>query len=192
MRSITAQWFECMVAFDKMQENGLQKTVTEKYVVNAISHSEAEELITKELEPYISGEFDVKGIVPAAYKEVFFMNAAEKALANQTEDLMHAVKKGDKEEGRKVYDRKLEEYNTTDARWYKAKVAYIVIDEKTEKEKRSIVTYLVQAASVHNAADNIDSLLGKGMSDYEIVSIAEQPAILDVFEFVKVENPEKD
>ena len=77
-----------------------------------------------------------------------------------------------------------------DDRWYKAKVAFLTIDEKTEKEKRTIVTYLVQAASVHNAADNIDSVIGKGMSDYEIVSIAEQPAILDVFEFAVVEKKE--
>ena len=155
MRSRTAQWFECKVAFDKIMEDGLQKTVTEKYVVSAMSHSEAEELITKEMKPYISGKFDVKGIVPAAYKEIFF-----------TDD-------------------------TTDTRLYKAKVAYIVIDEKTEKEKRSIVTYLVQAASVHNAADNIDSVVGKGMSDYDIISIAEQPAILDVFEFAAVEKEKK-
>jgi len=33
MRSVLAQWFECKVAFDKIMENGLQKTVTEKYVV---------------------------------------------------------------------------------------------------------------------------------------------------------------
>ncbi len=154
MRPVLAQWFECKVAFDKIMEDGLQKTVTEKYVVNAMSHSEAEELITKEMEPYISGEFDVKGIVPAQYKEIFF-----------TDD-------------------------TTDARWYKAKVAFLTIDEKTEKEKRTIVTYLVQATSVHNAADNIDSVIGKGMADYDIISIAEQPAILDVFEFAVVEKKE--
>ena len=156
MRPVSAQWFECKVAFDKIMEDGLQKTVTEKYVVNAMSHSEAEELITKEMKPYISGEFDVKGIVPAAYKEVLFTD------------------------------------NTTDARWYKAKVAFLTIDEKTEKEKRFIVTYLVQAASVHNAADNIDSVLGKGMTDYEIISIAEQPAILDVFEYKGTEGDNKE
>ena len=41
MRSRTATWFECKIAFEKVMENGLQKKVTEKYVVNALSHSEA-------------------------------------------------------------------------------------------------------------------------------------------------------
>lgn len=158
----------------------MQKKVTEKYVVNALTHSEAEERITEEMSQYISGEFEVKGIVPAQYKEVFFMNDGEKMLDNQTEDLMHAVKKHDKEEGQKVYDRKLEDY-PTDARWYKAKVQFITIDEKTEKEKRSNVYYLVQACSVHNACDNIDHVMGKGITDYDIVSVAEQ-SIIDVFE----------
>ena len=180
MRSKTANWFECRIAFEKTMEDGLQKRVTEKYVVNALTHSEAEERITEEMSQYISGEFEVKGIVPAQYKEIFFMNDGEKMLANQTEDLMHAVKKHDKEEGREVYERQLEDYRT-DARWYKAKVQFITIDEKTEKEKRSNVYYLVQACSVHNACDNIDKVMKSSMIDYDIVSVAEQP-IIDVFE----------
>lgn len=158
----------------------MRKRVTEKYVVNAMTHTEAEAYITEEMSQYISGEFEVKSIVPAQYKEVFFMNDGEKMLANQTEDLMHAVKKHDREEGMKVYDRKLEDY-PTDARWYKAKVQFITIDEKTEKEKRSNVIYLVQACSAHNACDNIDNTMKGSMIDYDIVSVAEQP-IIDVFE----------
>ena len=180
MRSKTATWFECRIAFEKVMEDGMQKRVTEKYVVNAMTHTEAEAYITEEMSQYISGEFEVKSIVPAQYKEVFFMNEGEKMLANQTEDLMHAVKKHDREEGMKVYDRKLEDY-PTDARWYKAKVQFITIDEKSEKEKRSNVIYLVQACSVHNACDNIDNTMKGSMVDYDIVSVAEQP-IIDVFE----------
>ena len=56
MRSRTATWFECKIAFEKVMENGLQKKVTEKYVVNALSHSEAEERIKEEMSAYISGE----------------------------------------------------------------------------------------------------------------------------------------
>ena len=92
MRSVTATWFECKIAFEKVMEDGLQKKVTEKYVVNALSHSEAEERITEEMSAYISGEFEVKGIVPAQYKEIFFMSMGEKMVAGQTEDLLHAVK----------------------------------------------------------------------------------------------------
>lgn len=186
MRSKTATWFECRIAFEKVMEDGMQKRVTEKYVVNAMTHTEAEAYITEEMSQYISGEFEVKGIVPAQYKEVFFMNDGEKMLANQTEDLMHALKKHDREEGMKVYDRKLEDY-PTDARWYKAKVQFITIDEKSEKEKRSNVIYLVQACSVHNACDNIDNTIKGSIVDYDIVSVVEQP-IIDVFELTAAQQ----
>ena len=55
----------------------MQKKVTEKYVVDAVSHTEAEEKIIEEMSAYISGEFDVKGIVPASYSEIFFNDAAD-------------------------------------------------------------------------------------------------------------------
>ena len=74
MRSISAKWFECKVQFDKVQEDGLLKKVTEQYVLNAISFAEAEKRITKEMSAYISGEFVIKDIKPASYKEIFFMN----------------------------------------------------------------------------------------------------------------------
>ena len=182
MRSKTAQWFECKLQYEQMQENGLQKKVTEQYVVNALSFAEAEERIIEEMAAYISGEFDVKDIKPAAYKEIFFMNDAEKMLGNQTEDLMHAVKKGDKEEARKVYDRPLEDKTHTETRWYKAKLQFITIDEKTEKEKRQNVTYLVEACSLHNALDNIDLVMQGTMIDYVQANVGETK-IIDVFEY---------
>ena len=180
MTTKTSQWFECKVAFDKVMEDGLQKRVTEKYVVNAMTHTEAEAYITEEMSAYIGGDFEVKGIVPAQYREVLFMNDAERMLANQTEDLMHAVKKHDKEAGREVYERKLEDY-PTDARWYKAKVQFIFLDEKSGKEKRQNIVYLVQACSAHNACDNIDNAMKGTMTDYDIVSVVEQP-IIEVYE----------
>ena len=190
MRSKTATWFECKIAFEKVMEDGLQKKVTEKYVVNALSHSEAEERITEEMSAYISGEFEVKGIVPAQYKEIFFMSMGEKMVAGQTEDLLHAVKKGDRKKGMEVYERGMEDY-PTDARWYKVRLQFLTIDEKSGKEKRTHVTYLVQGASVNNAAENtVESLQGT-MMDYVITSVAEQP-IIDVFEMTAAETKAAD
>ena len=183
MKSMTAMWFVCTVALDRVTEDGCVKKVTEKYVVNALSFTEAEVLITQEISAYAQGEFEVKDITLAPYSEIFFMNYAERMLANQTEDLMHAVKKGDKKEGSKVYNRKLEEYNSTDSRWYKAKVAFLTLDEKTGKEKRNTVVYLVEASSVHGACNNIDSIMQGSMLDYEITDVSEQRAIVDVFVF---------
>lgn len=66
-------------------------------------------------------------------------------------------------------------------RFYKAKLQFIAIDEKTEKEKRSSVTYLFQAASFNGAVKAIDDVMGGTMIDYVIASVAETN-IMDVFE----------
>ncbi len=72
MRSRTADWFETKIRYDKTMEDGLQKAVTEAYVVDALSFTEAEETIIEEMSAYISGEFSVKNINKASFKEVFF------------------------------------------------------------------------------------------------------------------------
>ena len=68
-----------------------------------------------------------------------------------------------------------------DDKWYKAKCQFITIDEKSAKEKRSNVTYLVQAKSLARALRYVDEVIGKSMLDYDIVSLSETK-IIDVFE----------
>lgn len=72
MRSKTANWYETVIRYEKTMEDGLQKKVTEYYVVDAMSFGEAEETITEEMSAYISGGFEVKNITPAAFHEIFF------------------------------------------------------------------------------------------------------------------------
>ena len=182
MRSRTATWFECKVRYDQTQENGSQKAVTEQYVVDALSFAEAEARITKQLSPYISGVFEVTDVKKAVYKEIFFMNDSEKAFQNQAEDLAKAVQMGDREKGMEVFNRPLEKWTNTDSRYYKAKLQFITINEKTEKEMRSNVTYLVEATSLHNALDNIDAVMKGTMLDYVQASVSET-AIMDVYEY---------
>ncbi len=81
--------------------------------------------------------------------------------------------------------------NDEDDRWYKAKLSYITIDERTEKEKRTNVTYLVQAKSMHKALKNIDEVMGRSMSDYEVVGLQETK-VLDVFEHQVQTQKEKE
>ena len=52
-------WFECKVKYDKEIEGGMQKTVSEPYMVDALSFTEAESRILEEMRPFISGEFTV-------------------------------------------------------------------------------------------------------------------------------------
>ena len=72
----------------------------------------------------------------------------------------------------------------SDDRWYRARLAFITIDEKAEKEKRSNVVYLVQAESLDKARQYVKDVMAKTMVDYEVISISETP-IMDVFEKTK-------
>lgn len=68
---MNSEWFECKVRFDKTLETGLMKKVTETYLVDALSFTEAERRFIEEMTPYISGEFTVTDIKRARLAYVF-------------------------------------------------------------------------------------------------------------------------
>ena len=72
--------------------------------------------------------------------------------------------------------------NAASDRWYKAKLDFITIDERTEKEKRSRVTYLVQGNNLNRAMKNVDTVMGGTMIDYDAASISDTK-LVDVFEY---------
>lgn len=63
--------------------------------------------------------------------------------------------------------------NDKDDKFYTAKLCFITIDEATEKEKKSKVVYLVQAATIAGAVKNIDEVMKPTMSDYTSISVTE-------------------
>lgn len=73
-----ANWFECKVRYDKLQENGAAKKVTEPYLVDAMSFTEAEARITEEQTPFISGEFSVSAVKRTKISEIFFDDNGDK------------------------------------------------------------------------------------------------------------------
>ena len=79
-----------------------------------------------------------------------------------------------------------------DDKWYVAKLAFITIDEKTDKEKKTRVCYLVNAGNINAAVKNIEEQMAGTMIDYDTFNVSETQ-ILDVFEYKpKGENkPEK-
>ena len=145
MRSRISTWFTTKVKYQKTQEDGSEKVVSETYVVDALSFTEAESSIIDEMSVYVSGELQVAGITKASYGEIFFSDVDD------------------------------------DDKWYKAKLSFITIDEKTDKEKRTSKNFLVQANSLARALRYVDEEMGKTMNDYEIVALAET-TIMDVFE----------
>lgn len=148
MRSRTSIWFECKVRYEKIEDDGMPRKVTETYVVDALSFSEAESRILEEMGKYVSGELEVCDLKIAQYKEIFF---ADNDLADK---------------------------------WYKAKLAFITIDEKTDKEKKTSVFYLVNAGNINSALKNVDELMGSTMIDYQTCNLTETH-IMDVFEYEK-------
>lgn len=144
MRTRTSMWFECKIRYDRLTDEGLSKKVTEQYVVDALSYTEAEKNIIRFAAEIIPEVIEIRAIKEAAYNEIFFSeDDAEK--------------------------------------WYKTKISFISIDERTGKERRTNVLYLVQANDISNAISNVKEIMSKSMSDYTIQSMA-LTQILDVFE----------
>ena len=66
-----SEWFQCTVKYEKTMENGQQKKVTEPYLVDAISFTEAERRIIEEISPFMAGTFEVSDIKRAHFAEIF-------------------------------------------------------------------------------------------------------------------------
>ena len=126
-------------------DDGRDKKVTEVFVVDALSFTEAETKITEELSAYTSGETFIKAITRTPYSEVLFSDDGK------------------------------------DDKWYRVKLAFITLDERTDKEKRTLVTYLFQAANIDKARSYIKEFMNSSMSDYDVASISETQ-VLEIFE----------
>ena len=71
-------WFECKISYEKTMESGFVKKVTEPYLVDALSFTEAEARIIEEIKPYISGEFTITDIKRAKINELFFNESGDR------------------------------------------------------------------------------------------------------------------
>lgn len=140
------EWFECKIKYEKTMENGLVKKVTEPYLVDALSFTEAEKRILEEIAPFMTGEYQVSDIKRAHYAELFFT----------PEDSAD--------------------------RWFRAKLVFITLDEKSGKERKSSQNVLIQAADLRGAIARLDEGMKGSMMDYVIASVAET-AIVDVFRY---------
>lgn len=145
-------WFECKVSYEKTLENGTQSKVTEPYLIDALSFTEAEARIIEELRPYITGEFTIADIKRARLAELFF--------------------------------------NENGDRYYKAKLYFITLDEKSGTEKKTAVHMLAQASDIREALEIIEKGMTGTMADYTIASLTET-ALMDVFPYSS-EKPTKE
>lgn len=146
-----AQWFECKIRYDKTMEDGKIKRVTEPYLVDALTFTEAEKRFLEEVAPFVSEDYEVADIKKARLSEL------------------------------------IDSVDGTDDRWYKAKVAFITLDEKTAVEKRTSQTMLVKACDLKKAVANLEKGMAGTMGDWELISMAETQ-ILDVFPYEKQDD----
>jgi hypothetical protein len=71
-------WFITGIKYEKTAEEGRIVKVNENYLVDALTFTEAEERINKEMEPFISGEFSVSKVGRARINEMFFNENGDK------------------------------------------------------------------------------------------------------------------
>ena len=84
----------------------------------------------------------------------------------------------------------LDSDDLNDDRWFKARIAYITIDEKSGVEKRTVQSALIQAKDFHRALSRLDENMKGTLGEWVIVSITET-AIIDVFKFKAATEPEQ-
>ena len=77
MNTKFSKYFEVKIQYQKMLEDGKEKKVTEQYVVEAFSFTEAESRITEEMSAYINGEFDVVSEKIAPYNEILLSDRTD-------------------------------------------------------------------------------------------------------------------
>lgn len=67
-------------------------------------------------------------------------------------------------------------------KWFKCKLIFIMLDEKSGAEKKSSTQVLVQAADLRDAVKKLDEGMKGTMADYQIGMVTETP-IMDVYPF---------
>lgn len=139
-----SNWFECKVRYETIMGTGKQKKVTVPYLVDAMSFTEAEARIIKEVTPFTSGELTVVSIKRESISEIFDLETGD--------------------------------------RWYRARVAYVTIDERSGAEKKTSVNMIVKALDIDEAKDNLRKCMDDTMSDYVITQLKETN-LMDIFTF---------
>lgn len=91
---MSAIWFECKVKYRKTDDNGVQKIVTEPYLIDALSYTEAEARLTQEMSAYISEEFKISNIKMANYTEIHPFEKADRWFKSKVSLLAYDEESG--------------------------------------------------------------------------------------------------
>ena len=64
-------WFECKVKYVKISESGKERNVTENFLLDAVSFTDAETRMIRQMQEMVRGEFTVTDIKKSKIAEVF-------------------------------------------------------------------------------------------------------------------------
>ena len=127
-------------------EDGKIKPVTDEYLVDALSFTEAENRFIEEITPFMTGEFEVTDIKRFRIAEV------------------------------------VDNVDATADRWYRVKVVFITLDEKSGQEKKTAQSILVKAPHISGALEATVRCMEGTLGEWNVQSIVETN-ILDVIKY---------
>lgn len=131
-------YYECDIKIDRLQDDGSQKFLKEKYLVKAATPTEAEKRMIDEFAAETSGELKVTQVKEVGFADIIIDNP-----------------------------------ESTSYKWFSTKVNIIILDEKTEKEKRTSQVILFRADDFKSACKHVCDYAEKSMCDMEILSVSE-------------------
>ena len=159
------RFFLTKIKYGKTAEEGKIVKVSEQYLVDALSFTEAEARIITEMKPFISGEFEVAAIQKKNYSEIVETNVI---INNVTS----------------VVDNRIElDMDRAEAdKWFECKLNFITLDEEKGVEKKTPVFMLVHADTVHAANKTLIFHMINTKADYTIEGVKETK-IIEVFKY---------
>ena len=158
------KWYQVKARFERVQEDGRQKMVSELYLVQAFSFGMAEAAIQKEIAPFASGEFDIVAVARKNYSEIITDKFGIESHIDG--------------EARRILGQKNASMEAN--KWFKCKLNFITLDEKSGKEKKTAQLFLVNANTALTAHELVDNFMRGSISDYEVEQV-DETKILDVF-----------
>lgn len=160
-------WYQVKARLERVQDNGSQKMVSENYLVQAFSFGMAEDAIRNEIAPFASREFDIVTVARKNYSEIitdkFGIESRIDGEARRILGQKNASMEADK--------------------WFKCKLNFITLDEKSGKEKKTAQFFLVNANTALTAHELVDNFMRSSVSDYEVEQV-DETKILEVFKVV--------
>ncbi len=76
---------------------------------------------------------------------------------------------------------------STADKWFKAKLNFVTLDEKTAKEKKQSVHFIVRASDINDAHNRVVEHMKGSVMDYEIATL-DETKIMDLFRYTPSYN----